>query len=111
MTPGEWVGVGGLAFTVAGGALAVGRFVLGAVIREDMSPLRDAVLELKKTTEALAKALDRAERDHISDRAEMKEAIEAIREVLQEHANRLTILETGANVTARVVRKPRKATG
>lgn len=109
MTPGEWVAIAGLAVTVAGGTLAIGRWVLAAVIREDMTPLRDAILELRNTTAALAKALERAESDHRADRDELKDAIQAIRDVLQSHESRLTILETAQSVTARVVPKARAA--
>jgi hypothetical protein len=93
MSVGEWVGVIGLMLGVAGSTLAGARWALRMSIREDMQPLRDAILALTQTAKQLTNDLRDAKAEQREGRDELHEAVDAIRAVLNNHETRLTVLE------------------
>lgn len=94
----------GTGLTVGGMVLAGGRWVVGAVIREDTQALREAMVGLKQTAETLTGELREAKAQAQRGTDELHEAIEAVRAVLSNHQERIAVLETIANQGKRSAR-------
>jgi hypothetical protein len=88
------------AVAVAGAMAAAGRWVLGAVIREDVAPLQTTMAVLGERVATLTSVLAQSDVTRQKDReaverstAEMHDAVQAIRDVLSDHETRLIVLE------------------
>jgi uncharacterized coiled-coil DUF342 family protein len=92
----------GTAVTVAGAMAAAGRWALSMSIREDMQPLREAILGLKQTADQLSKELREAKVEQKEGRDELHDAVQAIRDVLANHDKRITVLESSPKPPARI---------
>jgi gas vesicle protein len=90
----------GTGFTVGATVAVAGRWVVGAVIREDTQPLREAMVSLKHTADNLATAMSDAKVAQQKGADELHEAIDAVRAVLSNHQERIAVLETIANQQA-----------
>ena len=71
----------------------MGRWVVSALIREDVQPLRETMLSLKQTVESLVTEMRDAKAEQKEGRDELHDAVEAIRSVLANHETRITLLE------------------
>lgn len=77
-----------------GGVLVTGgRWVLRQIIREDIQPLRDVLRDLTVTSQQLAREMQQAKADQREGRDELHDAVEAIREILNNHDRRIERLE------------------
>jgi uncharacterized coiled-coil DUF342 family protein len=92
----------GTAVAVAGAMAAAGRWVLAMSIREDMQPLREAILGLKQTADQLSKELREAKAEQKEGRDELHDAVQAIRDVLANHDKRITVLESSPKPPVRI---------
>ena len=83
----------GTGLTVGATIAAVGRWVVSALIREDIQPLRETMLSLRQTVEQLVNEMRDAKDEQKEGRDELHDAVEAIRAVLANHETRITVLE------------------
>jgi hypothetical protein len=96
----------GTAVGIVVAVLTGNRWLIGAAIREDTMPLREAMVSLKQTAETLTAELRDAKEQQRKGTDELHEAIEAVREVLSNHQERIAVLEVIANQTHKPA-KPR----
>ena len=83
----------GTGVTVGATIAMMGRWVVSALIREDVQPLRETMLSLKQTVESLVAEMRDAKADQKENRAELHEAVEAIQAMLANHETRITVLD------------------
>ena len=83
----------GTGVTVGATIAVAGRWVVSALIREDVQPLRETMLSLKQTVESLVNEMRDAKAEQKEGRDELHDAVEAIRAVLANHETRITVLE------------------
>jgi len=91
----------GTGLTVGGAVAVSGRWVVGAVIREDTQNLRDAMLALTKTAETLTGELKAAKELQAKGTDELHNAIKAVRDVLANHQERIAVLESKTSSPSR----------
>lgn len=98
------------ALTLAGALALAMRWALGMAMRQEMQPLREAMIGLKQTAEVLAGQIAEAKQAQREGSDELHEAVEAIRAVLNSHETRITVLErSGPTPTQAAIRPRRKA--
>ncbi len=81
--------------SVAGAFAVFGRWVFGAVIREDVQPLRETMIRLEQTVSGLVSTLKEQREQEREGRDELHDAVEAIRGILSNHETRISVIESG----------------
>lgn len=84
----------GTAATVGAAVAASGRWVVRAIFREDVEPLRDTMMALKHTVETLVEEMRESRDVQRSDRNDMHEAVEKLTTIVQDHESRVRVLES-----------------
>lgn len=91
----------GTSVAVLGAVATGGRWVLRAVIREDVKPLEDVVESLTRSVDGLASEMRESKTEAEADRKVLSASTEAIQQMLQSHERRISNLEVKAARTRR----------
>lgn len=83
----------GTAVAVGGVVAAGGKWALGMAMRQEMQPLREAMLGLSQTARQLAVEIAEAKAANKESRTELHGAVEAIQKMLSNHETRISVLE------------------